>query len=34
MSSGQADLEELVMNWSDDKSVGDIILKYVSVTEI
>ncbi|XP_062412002.1 protein ECT2 isoform X3 [Sardina pilchardus] len=24
----KADLEELVMNWSDDKSVGDIILKY------
>lgn len=26
----QADLEELVMNWSEEKSVGDIILKYVS----
>ncbi|XP_060797520.1 protein ECT2 isoform X4 [Neoarius graeffei] len=24
----KADLEELVMNWSEDKSVGDIILKY------
>lgn len=33
MSFEQADLEELVMNWSEDKSVGDIILKYVSVME-
>ncbi|MGH0150978.1 UNVERIFIED_CONTAM: hypothetical protein FKN15_044060 [Acipenser sinensis] len=24
----QAELEELVLNWSEDKSVGDIILKY------
>uniref|UniRef100_A0A673JPL3 Protein ECT2-like n=1 Tax=Sinocyclocheilus rhinocerous TaxID=307959 RepID=A0A673JPL3_9TELE len=29
----KADLEELVMNWSEERSVGDIILKYVKLVK-
>lgn len=30
----QSDLEELLTDWSEDKSVGNIILKYVSTGEL
>lgn len=29
----QSDLEELLTDWSEDRSVGDIILKYVSINK-
>lgn len=27
----QDDLEDLIVNWDESKSIGDIILKYVSI---
>lgn len=33
VSAHQSDLEELLTDWSEDRSVGDIILKYVSLND-
>lgn len=32
-STHQSDLEELLTNWSEDRSIGDVILNYVSLVD-
>lgn len=33
VSTHQSDLEELLTDWSEERSVGDVILKYVSLDD-
>lgn len=34
VSTHQSDLEVLMTDWSEDRSVGDVILKYVSLDDV